>query len=89
MPCRQAVRCIRGKLPAHPSRPLGGDGGEVEQHDAQIQRGVEVVGVGVLLLHQIDAVATDKEAVGLAVEVSHNLLNCFCHFILEWPPFVL
>ena len=21
--------------------------------------------------------------------LSHNLLNCFCHFILEWPPFVL
>ena len=21
--------------------------------------------------------------------LSHNLLNCFCHFILEWPPSVL
>lgn len=51
-------------------RPLGGDSGEVEHDNTEIQCGIQIIGVGILLLHQIDAVILHKEAIGLTVEIA-------------------
>ena len=62
--------CIRDRyLP----RPLGGDGGEVEHDNNEIQCGIQIIGVGILLLHQLDAVILHKEAIGLSlIHISGN-----------------
>ncbi len=44
--------------------------GEVEHDNTEIQCGIQIIGVGILLLHQIDAVILHKEAIGLTVEIA-------------------